>query len=203
MRLITLASVLIVSVTLGTSGAVSAPRPDLSSDVANTLTHIGISVPVLTTTSLVVFGNDEQEQVGRQAGDALLATGAATLLVKEITNQSRPDDPNAEDGFPSGHASMNFAFARCVAQEYEDWGNLAYLWAAGVSWSRVRRDDHSVAQVIAGAALGWWVADRSIHSDGGLLTGLIVKETPMALSSRPIATEKLSTARLNVWQASW
>ncbi len=203
MRLITLASVLIVSVTLGTSGAVSAPPQDLSSDVANTLTHIGISVPVLATISLVAFGNDKQERVGRQACDALLATSTATWLLKEITNEPRPCDPQAERGFPSGHASINFAFARCVTQEYEDWGKLAYVWAAGVSWSRVRRDAHSVAQVVAGAALGWWVADRSIHSDGGLLAGLIAKETPLALSSRPIAMEGLNTARLDVWQTSW
>ncbi len=183
--------------------ASAAPPQDLSSDVANTLTHIGISVPVLATISLVAFGDEKQEQVGRQAGDALLATSAATWLLKEISNQPRPCDPQAEKGFPSGHASVNFAFARCVAEEYEDWGKLAYVWAAGVSWSRVRRDAHSVAQVVAGAALGWWVADRSIHSDGGLLAGLIAKETPLALSSRPIAMEGLSTACLDLWQASW
>ena len=193
------AGLVVFTVLAGTAQA--APQPDLSSSVANTLTHIGISVPVLATAGLMVLGDERQEQVGRQGGDALLATGAVTLLLKEITRQPRPNDLSAQDGFPSGHASLTFAFARCLSNEYPDWGKLAYLWAAGVSWSRVRREDHSIAQVLAGAALGSYIADRSRHSSGGLLGGLIVKDEPAAFTSRPELAHRLRN--LGLWQARW
>ncbi len=196
-----LAAAVIVVVILRCPVALAVPQPDLSSNLANTLTHVGISVPVLTAASLVVVGDEKQRQVGRQSADALVVTAAATRLLKEITDQSRPYDPQATDGFPSGHASITFTFARCIADEYEDWGKLAYLWAAGVSWSRVRREEHSIPQVLAGAALGTYIADRSIHSDGGLLKGLIVKETPLAFTIQP--TEGLITPRLSLWHTSW
>lgn len=196
-----LAAILVVLAGLSCPVALATPQPDLSSSLANTLTHIGLSVVEGTTAYLAIGGNQRQKQVGRQAADALIVTAAATGLLKEITNQSRPNDPQAQEGFPSGHASLTFAFARCISDEYKDWGKLAYLWAAGVSWSRVRREDHSVAQVMAGAALGWWVADRSLGSHGGLLNGLIVKQVPLAFSSQP--TEGRSVASLRLWQTSW
>lgn len=201
MRQGNVAALLVASTIFWGSPAVAQPQPDLSSSLANSLTHVGISVPMLATTRLVVLGDEKQEQVGRQAADALLVTGAATLLLKEITRQSRPDAPQAHDGFPSGHASITFAFAKSISEEYEDWGKLAYLWAVGVSWSRVRREDHNIGQVVAGGALGWYLADRSLHSHGGLLNGLVVKEAPLALTST--STRPLSTSCFSLWQTSW
>ena len=201
MRQRNIAVLLVASTIFWGSAAAAQQQPDLSSDTANTLTHVGISVVKGSTAYLVIGGNERQKQAGRQAVDALLVTVAATALVKEITNQPRPNNPQADQGFPSGHASITFAFARSLAEEYEDWGKLAYLWATGVSWSRVRREDHSIPQVLAGAALGWYIADRSVHSHGGLLNGLIVKDSSLALISQ--ATAGLSEPRLSLWQTSW
>ena len=123
---------------------------DLGSSLANTLTHIGDSVPQLVAGGLTILGNERQERAGRQAGDAMLVTAAATLALKDVFGQSRPNEPGADDGFPSAHASSAFAFARAIAEEYDDWGKLAYLFAGGVGWSRVRRNDHTISQVVVG-----------------------------------------------------
>jgi len=138
----------------------------VNSSLANTLTGIGITVPYVTAGTLALWGNQRQERAGRQTLDALLATSLVTQALKEATDASRPSDPAADDGFPSGHASINFAFARAISAEYEEWEEEAYLWATVVSWSRLHRKEHTFGQVAAGAALGWWLADRSVAGKG-------------------------------------
>ena len=78
---------------------------------------------------------------------------------------------------------------------------MAYLFAGGVAWSRVKRNDHSVAQVLAGAALGWYVADRSIHSRGGLFNGLIVDDAPLVCGPQP--TAQTASRVLQLWGTVW
>jgi membrane-associated phospholipid phosphatase len=158
-------------------------------------------VPLGATLALTFLGNDKQGRAGRQAADAILVTGAATELLKRMTRADRPDNPYAHDGFPSGHASLNFAFARAVASQYHGWGNWAYLFAAGVTWSRVRREDHSWAQALAGAGLGWYVADRSVHSRGGLLHGLILAKERSGLQGTVAPAP--GGAGLGVGRLSW
>ncbi len=194
--------VLLAVVSMICGGVVCAEgQPDLSSSLANTLTHTGISAPVVSTIGLTYLGNEHQERAGRQAGDALLATGIATLALKKAFRRPRPNDPLAEDGFPSGHASISFAFARAISDEYPDWGKLAYVWATGVVWSRVKRNDHSVEQVLAGAALGWYLADRSIHSPGGLFDGLVVDDGPRTSAAQP--TSQMGRPTVQLWGTVW
>ena len=88
-----------------------------------------------------------------------------------MTNASRPYDSAADNGFPSGHASASFAFARVISAEYEQWEEEAYLGAAAVAYSRLQRNAHTLGQVAAGAVLGWYIADRSLASDGVYLAG--------------------------------
>ena len=195
------AAVALIALTVLAGPAQAVRQPDLSSDLANTLSDWGEPAPQGITAYLVVFGNDKQKRVGRRTADALLVTGAATELLKRLTNQSRPDHPEVDDGFPSGHASLNFAFARCISAEYDDWGKLAYLWAAGVGWSRVRRRDHSIVQVVAGALLGSYVAERSLKSKSGLLGGLVVEHEAAAFRGRPPSADSLP--QLSLWQAQW
>ncbi len=183
-------------------GGVWAERtPDTSSCLANALTDAGMPVPLGVTAGLIVLGNERQQRAGRQAADAILVTGALTEGLKRLTRTDRPDDPEARDGFPSGHASLNFALARALSAEYPDWGRWAYLFAAGVTWSRVRREDHSWTQALAGAALGWYVADRSVHSRGGLLNGLIVPEPAESLAGAVTAEPRGVGAA--VWRRNW
>lgn len=196
MTVLTIGMALVVSTV-----AQAQPGIDRSSDLANTLTDIGISAPVATSAALTYLGNEHQERAGRQAGDALLVTSLATQGLKRLFRRPRPSDPSAQDGFPSGHASISFAFARAISEHYDDWGKVAYLFAGGVAWSRVRRDEHSVKQVLAGAALGWYIADRSISSRGGLLDGLVVNESPPAFAAS--YSEKMRAPVWQLWRADW
>ena len=182
-------------------GVWAAGQPNDSSSLANTLTSLGEPVPIAATLALTFLGNERAERAGRQAIDAILVTGLATSILKRATRAPRPYNPDAEDGFPSGHASLNFAFARAVASEYNGWGAAAYLFAAGVTWSRVRREAHSPTQALAGAALGWYIADRSVHSQGGLLNGLVVEDERRGFTARPTATS--AGPGLELWQTSW
>ncbi len=174
---------------------------DLSEDLANSLTHTGDSLPAILAGGMILLGNERQEEVGWRTGDALAVTGLATVMLKKTISQGRPCNPNANEGFPSGHASTTFAFARTISEEYDDWGKLAYLWAGGVSWSRLRRDDHSFGQVLTGAAIGWYLADRSIHSRHGLLNGLIKRYSRMTLT--PTQTEGTVSPTVVLWQEMW
>ncbi len=149
-------------------------EPRLGSDVANTITHISEGLPFVAAAGLTLFGKGEADDTGRHIFDSLAVTGLVVTQIKEGMRAHRPDNPGSATGFPSGHAAVNFAMARCIEEEYPTWGKVGYLWASTVCWSRYRRRDHSLDQVIAGALIGTYIAERSLASEGGLLDGLIV-----------------------------
>jgi len=129
-------------------------------EIADFLSTEGTAIPLAATLALLAADEPPQRHVGELAGWSIAYTTAATHLLKAAIDSPRPNRTEVRNGFPSGHASMTFAFARSVAEESDAWGAAAYAWAAGVAWSRVRRGDHDIPQVLAGAALGWWIADR-------------------------------------------
>lgn len=129
-------------------------------EAADFLSNWGLTVPLATTAALLTDRDEGRRHSGELAAWSMLYTAAATRLLKAAVNSPRPARPTEHDGFPSGHASISFAFARSIAEDSDEWGAVAYAWAAAVAWSRVRRGDHDVPQVLAGAALGWWVADQ-------------------------------------------
>jgi hypothetical protein len=151
--------------------------PDLGSSAANTITHLSESVPVAVTAGLALLGEGHDDDLGRHAADSLIVTLLVVEGLKETIAASRPCNPVAMSGFPSGHTAANFAVARCIEEDYPNWGKLAYAWAGAVGWSRYRRDEHSVDQVIAGALIGTYIAERSLANHGGLLDGLVVSSS--------------------------
>lgn len=151
--------------------------PDLSSDAANTITHFSESVPIAVTAGLALLGKGDTDDLGMHAADSLIVTLLVVEGLKETIAASRPCNPVAMSGFPSGHTAANFAVARCIEEDYPNWGKLAYAWAGAVGWSRYRRDEHSVDQVIAGALIGTYIAERSLANHGGLLDGLVVSSS--------------------------
>jgi hypothetical protein len=98
--------------------------------------------------------------------DGMVFSLAATESLKLVIDEPRPNDPAATDGFPSSHASGTFAFAHGIENWRSDWGPIGYAFAAGVGWARVEEGYHTPEQVLAGAAIGLWVAGASLHSDG-------------------------------------
>lgn len=100
-------------------------------------------------------------------GATLLATHGATEALKEISDRRRPIG-RENDAFPSGHASMTGAAARLTRETlgYYELSPAARLGsdigltvlAASVSWARVEAGEHRPAEVLAGAALGNFLA---------------------------------------------
>jgi len=149
----------------GTRLRLSAPAGSertgsLERELADVLSEAGCVAPAIATAAMLVSDEQWQRRAGRLARDSIVITTVVTHVLKATIDSPRPNRPEITNGFPSGHASMTFAFARSVAEEDRDWGAAAYAWAAGVAWSRVRRGDHDIPQVLAGAALGWWIADE-------------------------------------------
>lgn len=98
---------------------------------------------------------------------AVAATAGTTALFKEITGRNRPLGQD-DDSFPSGHASLASVSARLTHEtlRYYDLPRGACIAAdaglAGLSlttgWARVEAGEHHPADVLAGAALGNFLA---------------------------------------------
>jgi len=98
---------------------------------------------------------------------AVAATAGTTALLKEIMDRNRPLGQD-DDSFPSGHASLASVSAR-LAQDtlrYYDLPRETRIAAdaglAGLAlttgWARVEAGEHHPADVLAGAALGNFLA---------------------------------------------
>jgi membrane-associated phospholipid phosphatase len=63
---------------------------------------------------------------------------------------------SSHDAFPSGHATVAFALAACLADEiHRPWATaFLYAGATGTAWSRLNDDKHWLSDVLAGAAVG-------------------------------------------------
>jgi len=98
---------------------------------------------------------------------ASLLTGGITSVVKDWSNRTRPDGSNT-NSFPSGHSSSASAYATLASRNLRsiDMGpNLRKTMeisfgviAAGTAWARVEGNVHYPSDVLAGMALGHFVA---------------------------------------------
>jgi len=134
----------------------------------------GIAQPILT---------DHEHGTGHtlRTIDAIGTSVAATEILKLVTHESRPDDPHSYDSFPSGHAAAAFALASNLTVYYPHQAPYWYLGAAAISWSRVELGRHRTTDVLAGAALGYWVGKVEAHNKHGLLLSPIFRSTGTAL----------------------
>jgi membrane-associated phospholipid phosphatase len=98
---------------------------------------------------------------------AIATTVGTTALLKQVTGRERPLGQD-DDSFPSGHASLASVSARLTHEtlRYYDLpptvGIAADVGLAGLAlstaWARVEAAEHHPADVLAGAALGNFVA---------------------------------------------
>lgn len=101
------------------------------------------------------------------AAIAKLFNDGVTNSIKDLSDRTRPDGSNT-DSFPSGHSSSAALYATLASRNLEsidisanyrramDIGFGAI--AAGTAWARVEANVHFPSDVLAGAALGHFVA---------------------------------------------
>lgn len=118
----------------------------------------------LPAAALAVTVRQDDREGRRQFYRSFAANAGATLLLKAVVDDERPDGSD-DDAFPSGHASVAFQAAGFLHRRYgarKAWP--AYVLAGFVGWSRIDADEHDEADVLAGAALGtamsFLLADR-------------------------------------------
>lgn len=164
----------------------TTPSSSFERELADALSDYECWIPCLTTAALLAADNRSERRIGELAAWSVLYTSAATYLLKATIESPRPNRPEVKNGFPSGHTSMTFAFARSVAEEDSTWGTIAYAWATGVAWSRVRRGDHDIPQVLAGAVMGWWIADQVVRDRRPTTSSDVAVETPLQARETPV-----------------
>jgi len=122
---------------------------------------------------LLAFGtftqNDHAAETGFLATEAALNAASVDFAVEEIFRRQRPYDGNGGGrffsgggSFPSEHAAVSWAIAGVVAHEYPGTLTklLSYGLASAVTMARVTGKEHFPSDVVAGGALGYFVAQR-------------------------------------------
>ncbi|HEY3398687.1 MAG TPA: phosphatase PAP2 family protein [Armatimonadota bacterium] len=159
----------------------AAPLTAHAGGVAQTLSDADAPVIGLVTADLLyqdARGSDpDQPHRGRQMVECLAINQAATELIKRLAHDPRPDDPDAHDGFPSGHTSAAFCMARVLDRQDHRWALPAYAFAAAVGWSRVDLRRHTAGQALGGMVVGYLSGslirtDRRAVAKSGLLADL-------------------------------
>ena len=98
---------------------------------------------------------------------AVVAQGGAVEGLKDVVGRQRPDGSN-DRGFPSGHAGVASS-AATLGQRNLRAMSIAPRWrlgasvgfdalAAGTAWARMEAEKHHAADVLAGYAIGHFVA---------------------------------------------
>lgn len=107
--------------------------------------------------------------------DALATTGLLTEGLKGLTRVPRPDNGDP-DSFPSGHSAAAFCAATMMSSFHP---NETPYWFAGavlIAESRLTLGRHRPADVLAGAALGFFTARAELSSPRGLLIAPFVTD---------------------------
>ena len=108
----------------------------------------------------------DQPKVSHFGMDLLQAQILTEILVEPLkfaTQRERPDGSN-HLSFPSGHSSITFATAT-VIERHLGWRKalLAYAIASYVAASRLHDDQHSLSDVVFGAAVGTIAGRTVVH----------------------------------------
>ncbi len=129
----------------------TASYADSDSSLEKAGSVIAVAIPAIAYGS--TYYKDDKE--GRQQFyRAFGTTVATTYALKAVVDKERPNG-EGDNAFPSSHASAAFQGASFIHQRYGlEYSIPAYLGAGFVAYSRVDADEHDVADVLAGAALG-------------------------------------------------
>ena len=120
-----------------------------------------------------ISDNPRAIETGVLSAEALTNALVVVQVIKLITRRERPDVDNARghffaggSSFPSGHEIMSWSLATIVASEYSDIKIVpiaSYALATIVGASRFGARKHFASDVLAGAAMGWFIG-RHIYN---------------------------------------
>lgn len=150
----------------------SPSRIRFSNDFSDAGAYGAVGVAGATYILGKVTHNETARETGVLSLEAIADAGVVTEVLKLATNRERPymgtgtgrfwpDGTNiytADGSFPSGHATVIWAFSRVVADETPGhrWLHLGlYAIATGVSVARVTSRNHFPSDVVVGTAIGY------------------------------------------------
>ena len=123
------------------------------------------------------IGTHWQDERFRETGllgfEALINANIVVEALKLVMGRARPNENNGQghfwdsptrwsSGFPSGHAISTWSLASVIAHQYPHpriVPILAYGLASTVVIARVGARQHFPGDVVAGAAMGWFIGD--------------------------------------------
>ena len=123
-------------------------------------------------------------------GATLFVDGAVVDGFKRVTDRERPDGSNSRS-FPSGHTSfastsVNMAVGNLAYVDMPHWIRIAsnvglYGTAAATGWARVEAGKHYPSDVLAGYAIGSFLARFAYHAflESGVAPPVSVDLTPL------------------------
>jgi membrane-associated phospholipid phosphatase len=131
-------------------------RPDFHTAADDYLRY----APFLAVYGLDVLGIESKNNFKNKTTLVILSGTIAyttTSLVKGIVDKQRPNERDFKS-FPSGHATIAFAGAEIINQEYghlSPWYSIAgYTLASATSVLRIYNNEHWFSDVVAGAGVG-------------------------------------------------
>ena len=136
----------------------TAANPPLSHSLERLGYHGGELYPNLGYVGIMLveaaFGVDRALTRVDMMVSASAYSGAVEVLLKSVVHETRPNNYD-QKAFPSGHATVAYAFASVVASEHPWYiGVPAYALATLTGYSRMNDNAHYLHDVIAGATIG-------------------------------------------------
>lgn len=159
------------AVLLGSDTAIEKHVPTNPSTVSHAVTasNAGLAAFVGVGAGMFLWGhlehNEEQRETGLLSGEAAIDAYLESEVFAYAFGRERPFAGDGRgrffeggDSFPSEHAAVSWAIASVIAHEYPGFLTqlLAYGGATGVSAARLVGQKHFAADLLVGAALGWY-----------------------------------------------
>jgi membrane-associated phospholipid phosphatase len=149
---------------------------------------VAIVLPLGLFTAGMVSHRSDMAIKGAEIGTGIIAGMALTTVLKYTVQRPRPYEQypdivpyHREDSpsFPSGHTTAAFATATGLTLAYPRWyvAVPAYLWAAGVGYSRLQLGVHYPSDVLCGALIGTGTAVASHYVSKRLQKRFSKKQT--------------------------
>lgn len=122
----------------------------------------------------IAFREGQLTAMGREGIEACLIASLMTNILKPVFGRQRPFESanetvfrpfSSHDSFPSGHATVAFAFASVVSARSSGWvvPAASYTLASLVAYSRVNDHKHFPSDVVAGGLIGAAVGRFIVH----------------------------------------